>query len=37
MMIHDLAPPIGGRDLPIALIEDVVAVGGGAWIVTLVA
>lgn len=29
-----LVKAIGGKDLPIALLEDVIAVGGAAWIVS---
>ena len=28
-----LVKAIGGRDLPIALLEDVIAIGGAIWIV----
>lgn len=32
-----LAGAIGGRDTPIALLEDVIAIGGAIWIVSAIA
>jgi len=29
-----LVKAIGGKDLPIALLEDVIAIGGAFWIVS---
>jgi uncharacterized membrane protein len=33
---HRLVRATGGKDFPIALIEDAIAVGGALWIVSLV-